>query len=80
MTTYPIPYEQFTIEEITIIIEFLAMIEDVNHNKRIDPQVLSLKHKEYRKVINSVAMEKQIGRAFEKETGFSVYKTIKRMK
>ncbi len=80
MTNYPIPYEQFTIEEITVIVEFLAMIEDYNQNKKINPYVLSKKHQKYRNIINSIALEKQIEKAFEKETGYSVYKTIKSLK
>lgn len=79
MYTYPIDYDQFTTEEIVVIIEFLAMIEDANQGS-VDPHVLSAKHKAFRTVINSVSLEKQIGRDFEKASGYSIYKTIQKYK
>lgn len=79
MYSYPIDYDQFTTEEIIVIVEFLAMIEDANQNQ-VDPNVLSKKHQEFRSVINSISLEKQIDRAFEKASGYSIYKTIKKYK
>jgi len=76
MYNYPIDYELFTAEEVTVIIEFLSLIEDANEHK-VDPIVLNGKHKSYRGVINSKAMEKQIDRDFEKASGYSIYKTMK---
>lgn len=79
MYTYPIDYELFTSEEVAKIIEFLSLIEDANERK-VDPIVLSKKHQDFRKIINSIAMEKQIDRDFEKVSGYSIYKTIKKYK
>lgn len=79
MYTYPIDYELFTSEEVAKIIEFLSLIEDANE-RRVDPIVLSKKHQDFRKIINSVSMEKQIDRDFEKVSGFSIYKTLKKYK
>ncbi len=79
MYTYPIDYDLFTSEEVSIIIEFLSLIEDANERK-VDPIVLSKKHQEYRKIINSIAMEKQIDRDFEKVSGYSIYQTLKKYK
>jgi uncharacterized protein YktA (UPF0223 family) len=76
MYSYPIDYSQFTTEEIVVIVEFLALIEDAN-TRRIDLNLLSVKHKKFREVVNSKALEKQIDRAFEKTSGYSIYKTIK---
>lgn len=81
MYTYPIDYELFTSEEVAKIIEFLSLIEDANERKvKVDPIVLSKKHQEFRKIINSIAMEKQIDRDFKKVSGYSIYQTIKKYK
>lgn len=77
MYNYPIDYELFTADEVAIIVEFLSLIEDANEHK-VDPIVLSVKHKQFRGVINSKAMEKQIDRDFEKASGYSIYKTMKK--
>ena len=79
MYTYPIDYDQFTTEEIIVIVEFLALIEEANTTK-VDPHVLSKKHQQFRHVVNSISMEKQIDKAFEKASGYSIYKTIKKYK
>ncbi len=77
MYTYPIDYELFTSEEVGKIIEFLSLIEDANERK-VDAIVLSKKHREFRNIINSKAMEKKIDREFQKVSGYSIYKTIKK--
>lgn len=81
MYTYPIDYEIFSSEEIAQIVEFLSLIEDANErNVKVDPIVLSKKHQSFQKMINSKAMEKKIDRDFEKVSGYSIYKTIKKYK
>ena len=81
MYTYPIDYDLFTPEEVVIIIEFLSMIEDANERKiKIDPFVLSAKHREFQRVVNSKSLEKQMDKDFEKVSGYSIYKTIKKYK
>ena len=81
MYTYPIDYDLFTAEEVSVIIEFLSLIEDANERKvKVDPFVLSKKHQDFRALINSIAMEKKIDRDFEKVSGYSIYKTIKKFK
>ncbi|AIO19669.1 hypothetical protein KQ51_01795 [Candidatus Izimaplasma bacterium HR1] len=77
MYTYPIDYDLFTAEEVSVIIEFLSLIEDANE-KQVNPIVLSTKHREYRKIVNSIQMEKKIDHDFEKVSGYSIYKTIKK--
>lgn len=79
MYSYPIDYDQFTTEEIVVIVEFLALIEEAN-TKRLDPHVLSSHHAKFRKVVNSLSLEKQIDRQFQKASGFSIYKTLKQYK
>ena len=79
MYSYPIDYNEFTTEEITIIVEFLAMIEDANETT-VDATILLHKFNAYKKVINSVSLMKQIDRDFEKTSGYSIYKTIQKYK
>lgn len=79
MYTYPIDYDLYTTEEIIIIVDFLSWIEEAN-TRKVDPIVLSKKHQDFRKVVNSIAMEKQIDRDFEKASGISIYQTIKKYK
>jgi len=79
MYTYPIDYDLYKTEEIIIIVDFLSWIEEASKRK-VDPIILSKKHVDYRKVINSIAMEKQIDRDFEKASGISIYKTLKKYK
>lgn len=81
MYTYPIDYDLFTAEEVSVIIEFLSLIEDANERKvKVEPIVLSKKHQDFRRLVNSIAMEKKIDRDFEKVSGYSIYKTIKKFK
>ena len=79
MYSYPIDYDQFTTEEIIVIVEFLAMVEDANQGN-VNPHLLSKKHQEFRSVVNSISLEKQIDKAFEKTSGYSIYKTIQKYK
>ncbi len=77
MYMYPIDYSLFNEKEIVIIVEFLALIEDANTGN-VKKEYLLRKYQEYRKVINSISIEKQIDKDFEKVSGFSIYKTIKK--
>ena len=79
MYTYPIDYDLFSPEEVSVIIEFLSLIEDANEGK-VNPIVLSTKHQEFRKIVNSISMEKKIDREFQKVSGYSIYKTIQKFK
>lgn len=80
MYSYPIDYELFTQEEIVSLIEFFSMIEDINEKKKIDAKIVLKKYKEYRLIINSMSLEKQIDRDFLKVSGYSIYKTINNLK
>jgi len=80
MYTYPIDLDLFTPEEVVIIIEFMAMIEDANEKGKIDKDVIIKKHNNFRKVINSVSIEKQIDKDFQKVSGYSIFQTMKNFK
>lgn len=79
MYTYPIDYELFSKEEIIELIDFLQAIETANEST-IDSKVLMSKYKRYQTIIRSKSMEKQIDKAFEKASGYSIYRTIKKLK
>ena len=78
MYSYKIDYELFTVEEVSAIVDFLSLIEDANEKKNVNLTVLSQKHKDFQNIVNSKSMEKKIDRDFEKTSGYSIYKTIKK--
>ena len=77
MYTYPIDFELYTEKEAVILVEFLALIEDANEGKVAKDKLIK-KYKQFRSVINSVSTEKQMDRDFEKISGYSIYKTIRK--
>lgn len=79
MYTYPIDFDLYTKEEAIVLIEFLALIEDANEGK-VDKNLLLKKYKKFRNIINSVSTEKQLDKKFEKMSGYSIYKTLKKYK
>jgi len=79
MYSYPIDYDYYTSEEIIILIEFLSIIEEANTSK-VDKELLLKKYGEYRRVLNNVSEEKKLEKEFEKVSGYSIYKTLKKYK
>lgn len=79
MYSYPIDYDLYKPEEVIKLVEFYALIEDANEGK-VNKEVLIEKHNEFRKIVNSVSLEKQIDKEFEKLSGYSIYRTIKKIK
>jgi len=79
MYSYPIDYDLYKPEEVIILVEFYALIEDANEGK-VNKEKLSSKYNEFRKILNSISVEKQIDREFEKLSGYSIYKTIQKFK
>ncbi len=77
MYSYPIDFDIYSEKEAIILIEFLALIEDANEGKA-DSQKLKKKYKQFRKIMNSISAEKQLDKEFEKLSGYSIYKTIRK--
>jgi len=77
MYSYPIDFDLYDEREAIILIEFLALIEDANERK-VDSQKLIKKYKQFRKIMNSISAEKQLDKEFEKLSGYSIYKTIRK--
>jgi len=75
---YYIDFELFTVEEVVKIVGFFKLIEDAK-TKRIDKDLLIRKYKEYRSIINSIALEKKYDRMLYEKSGVSIYHTIKNL-
>ncbi|HHZ11947.1 MAG TPA: UPF0223 family protein [Acholeplasmataceae bacterium] len=75
---YDIDFELFTVEEVVKIVGFFKLIEDAK-TKRIDKDLLIRKYKEYRSIINSIALEKKYDRMLYEKSGVSIYHTIKNL-
>lgn len=76
MTSYDIDYHQFKTEEIIIIVEFLAYIESLNL-KQVEKTTFNERYNQFRNTIQSKAMQLDIEKRFEKQTGISIYKLYK---
>ena len=79
MYSYPIDYDLFTQTEIVTLVEFFSLIEDANEGNVNVEKLFSL-YNEYRNIINSASLEKQMDKDFEKVSGYSIYQTLKNLK
>jgi len=79
MYSYPIDYTEFDSDEIVVLVEFFSLIEDANEGK-VNKELLLRKYKAYRTILNSVSYEKTIEKDFMKASGYSIFKTIKKIK
>lgn len=70
-----IDFDLFKTEEIIVIYHFLSLIEK-NNKHPVNPKVLVDEYNKYRKVINSIALEKKYDKEFFKKTGISIYHTV----
>ena len=77
MYTYPIDYTLYNQDEIVELIEFFSLIEDANEGKSNKENLLK-KHKRYINILNNKTTEKEIDKDFEKLSGFSIFRTIKK--
>ena len=74
--SFDIDYEMFTTEEIIKIINFYQDV--IKYTKRrITKDALKASYKEYKNIINSIALEKQYDKKFFEKTNISIYKVIK---
>ena len=79
MYSYPIDFDLYSSEEAIKLVEFFALIEDANEGKG-NKELLLEKYKEFRKIVNSILLEKQIDKEFENVSGYSIFKTIQKFK
>ena len=77
---YPIDYDQYDIEEIVEIIDFLNALETMRSPLTdSEKEELHAKYRRYRDIINNLSEEKRIDKAFTKQTGIPIYKTMKNL-
>ncbi len=77
--SYPIDYAEYDTEEITRLIAFLDYIDAIGKGRiEPDPRELRNRHREFRSIVNNKTEEKRIDRSFEKLTGVSIYKTVRK--
>jgi uncharacterized protein YktA (UPF0223 family) len=78
---YPIDFEAYSIDEIENLVDFLASIEAYHETSRsVSKDALVKKHQTFRNILNNKSEEKRIDRAFKKQTGISIYKTMQSLK
>ena len=70
-----IDYELFTTEEIVKIFNFYSLIERTKHQNIKKDELLNA-YKEYRNIINNIALQKKYDKNFEKVSGVSIYQII----
>ena len=78
---YPIDYSLYDTEEIVIIVNFLNLLEQYQIDKKyVEKDNLLQAYFDFNRIINNKSEEKKIDQAFEKQTGISIYHTIKEIK
>ena len=73
---YDIDYEILTVYEIVKIIEFFSLIEQTK-NKKIKPDVLLSKYREYQNILNNKTLEKKYDKMLQKKSKISIYEVMK---
>ncbi len=76
--SYPFSLDWST-EEIVDVVQFFEAIEDA-YEKGVKREVLMQKYRRFKEIVPSMAEEKTYFRDFEKESGYSSYPIIKKMK
>ncbi|MGT2929601.1 UPF0223 family protein [Streptococcus dentasini] len=76
--SYPLD-SSWSTDEITSVLSFLNRVEEV-YETRADAQTLLSTYKAFKAVVPSKMQEKQIDRAFEKSSGYSIYRAVQAAK
>lgn len=76
---FKIDYDLFTTQEIVRIFNFFSLLLK-NKQHAIKKTELLSAHQEYRSILNNISLEKKYDKMFEKETGISIYQTMKELK
>ena len=74
--SYPIDHSWST-DEIIKVVNFLSLVEKA-HEEGIRRDDLLIAYTKFKQIVPSKSEEKQIGKKFEKETGYQIYQTVKR--
>lgn len=76
--SYPID-ETWTKQEIIDVVNFYTLVEKA-YGQGVKRNDLMLSYTRFKQIVPSKSEEKQLCGQFEKDTGYSCYKTIKRAK
>lgn len=76
--SYPINSD-WTTEEIVTVVNFLAKVEQA-YQQGIRLKEFHSAYNAYKQIVNSISEEKQIDRHFQRESGYSTYQVVKKMK
>lgn len=77
---YPINYELYTYQEITIIINFLDIIEKCYSKNGIDVYTFKNSYKDFKNIVKTKSEENDILKKYKHITKFDGYLCIKEMK
>ncbi|WP_431799556.1 UPF0223 family protein [Halobacillus andaensis] len=74
---YPIDEEYWSKEEIVDVVNFYSKVEQA-YESSINKEELLLAYKRFKHIVPSKSEEKRLCGQFEKESGYSCYRTIKK--
>ncbi|MBA2174319.1 UPF0223 family protein [Halobacillus locisalis] len=77
--SYPIDEQYWSKEEIIDVVNFYSMIEEA-YEKGVSRDDLMLAYTRFKQIVPSKSEEKKLTSQFEKESGYSSYRTIKEAK
>ena len=77
--TYPIDEMHWTKEEIIDVVNFYSMVEQA-YEKGVSRDDLLMAYTRFKQIVPSKSEEKTLCGKFEKESGYSCYRTIKQAK
>ncbi|MFG6116815.1 UPF0223 family protein [Halobacillus sp. MO56] len=76
--TYPID-ETWSKQEIIDVVNFYSLVEQA-YEKSVKRDELMLAYTRFKQIVPSKSEEKQLCGKFEKESGYSCYRTVKKAK
>ncbi|MCA1012563.1 UPF0223 family protein [Halobacillus halophilus] len=76
---YPIDEIYWTKEEIIDVVNFYSMVEQA-YEKQVNRDDLLLAYTRFKQIVPSKSEEKKLCGQFEKESGYSCYRTVKKAK
>ncbi|SFF95100.1 Uncharacterized protein YktA, UPF0223 family [Halobacillus alkaliphilus] len=76
---YPIDEIYWTKEEIIDVVNFYSMVEQA-YEKQVNRDDLLLSYTRFKQIVPSKSEEKKLCGQFEKESGYSCYRTVKKAK
>ena len=75
-SNYKIDFDMFNTLEIVKIIEFFKLIESTK-TKKVSPNVLVNRYREYQSIINNKSLEKKYDKMLFEKSNISIYHTVK---